>query len=135
MSNLVAIRNFNESDKAFVYSTFLKGVLHGCPGYEGCLKDAFFAVYPQVLDGLLANASVNVLIACLSDEPDVVLGYAIVGPKTLHWAYTKASWRGQGIANMLLAGSEISFFSHTTKPGRAIATKKGWTYNPFLATI
>lgn len=135
MSSTVVIRPYRPSDKSFIYSTWLKGLYHGHYEALGVPKEVFYAYYPTVLDNLLARASVGCLIACLADDSEVIVGYVVLESDAMaaHWGFIKAGWRGMGHFKALLSCSEISFYSHTTKPGAAIAKKYGLTYNPFMA--
>lgn len=126
----ITIRGLEVGDANFIYSTFLRGVKYGSDFYKATEESIFFAEYQKVLEGIL-NRPVNVVIASLSDEPDVILGWAIYDTKTLYYVYTKEAWRRQGIATKLLVGSNISEVAHMTKLGEKIRTKKGWKFDPF----
>lgn len=121
----------HEGDKSFIYSTFLRGLYYGNPFYGAINKTAFFEHYPKVLDHILSKQDTEVKVACLADDEDIILGYAIIENTVLHYIAVKESWRMQGIARKLLAGSEIATVTHSTKPGASIIKKKGWELNPW----
>lgn len=131
---MITIRDYDISDKNFIYSTFLKGVYYGSDWTSAIDKATFFHAYPAVLARLLSRDGVTIRVACLTEDLTTVLGYAVLENRTnvLHFIYVKQPWRGQGIATALVAGSEISIVTHITKPGDAIRKKKKLVFNPFL---
>lgn len=131
-SSTVVIRDANTDDINFIYATMLRGLYHGCTFYSYIDKTAFYSNYGQVIDRLLLKPSISLKVACLADEADVIVGYAISEPGTLHFVYVKSAFRGNGIAKQLLGSSVFSSVTHITKAGDAIRLKKGWTFNPFL---
>lgn len=126
----IKIRTVRESDLAFIYATFLRGLYYGNSWYGTINKKDFFDNYPAVLDKIIRKSLIN--IACLTEDEDVILGYSIAEPGILHWVGVKEAWRMQGIAKKLLADFDIKAVTHTTKAGDAIRKKKNWIYNPFL---
>lgn len=126
---MIKIRLAKESDLAFIYATCLRGLYYGNPFYGAINKTAFFENYPSVLEKIIRKS--DVIIACLSEDEDVILGYALVENNIIHWISVKEAWRMQGIARKLLNGYTIDTVTHTTKVGEAIRNKKAWTLNPF----
>ena len=74
----------------------------------------------------------DVRVACLADDPDVIIGFAITRPNILDYVYTKGPWRKQGVAKKLLEGQVINYVTHITKPGEAIAKSRGYKHNPWM---
>lgn len=126
---MYSVRPAKESDKAFIYSTFLRGVYYGHPFFTAIEKSAFFAHYPRVLDKLLSVADVQVL--CLSEDQDLILGFSITRPNIIDYVFVKPAWRKQGLAKLLLPGT-YEYVTHITRPGEAIAKSKKLKVNPFL---
>lgn len=129
---MVTIREVNSNDKNFIYSTFLKGVYYGSDWMAAISKEIFFIEYAKAIERLLARPTVQITVACLSDDIDTVLGYAIHEGAILHYIYVKQPWRLQGIAKQLVTVPVLSTVTHITKPGNAIRIKKGLTFNPWL---
>ncbi|GAC1503744.1 MAG: hypothetical protein NVS1B10_08880 [Candidatus Saccharimonadales bacterium] len=125
----IAIRASKDTDMPFVYSTFLRGVYFGIPYFRQCDKVAFYKNYSAYLDALLPKCAVKV--ACLADDPDVILGYVVLQGSALHWAFTKQVWRSQGIFKQLLAGQTVKECTHLTNVGSKIASNKQISFNPF----
>ena len=130
-TNLVAIRDVTAQDANFVMATWLKGLRYGNDWFELIPSEVYFKVYHQVIEQILLRPKTLIQIACLKDEPDVILGYSVFEDSTLHFLFVKRPWRGIGIAKMLTPIG-ITTVSHLTKTGRAILTKTpGVTFNPF----
>lgn len=78
-------------------------------------------------------------VACLKDDPDVILGYSvwqddIDDEKILHWLHVKGGWRNIGLGKSLIPAN-VKTITHLTKSGlgmRASMEKWDWQYNPFL---
>lgn len=70
-------------------------------------------------------------MACLEDEPDVVLGYVVASPGVVHWIFVKKAWRELGIARKLFP-QEITRVSHLTKVGEILMKKYDLYFDPFL---
>lgn len=124
----IVLRDVIPEDINFIRATFLKGTYYGSEWTAAISKDVFFTQYAKVLDNLLLVA--NIKIACLSDAPDVILGYSIYHQNILHFVFVKKAWRLQGIANKLVPLG-ITTCTAITKPGNAIRRKKGVDFNPF----
>ena len=127
---MIQQRPANQNDRAFIYSTALKGLFHGVSLYKEIEKTAFFTNYSKIVDGLLQVADIRV--ACLADDPDVIVGYMICRGDVIDWAFTKQAWRGKGVQKLLAGSSVFKFCTHLTPPGNAIRKKYKLEYNPFL---
>lgn len=89
------------------------------------------ANYKKVGEGLINNAQIKV--ACLPDDPDIILGYAILSPDstTLHWCFVKSAWRKQGIMKEILPKS-ITSYTHFTELSQSLKYKlPNAIFNPF----
>lgn len=144
MNDIVELRLRRDDDTKFIIPSFLKGVYYGNEFYRNIPKDAFMASYKLVADALLNRCTV--IIACLKDDQDVILGYSIVSPDglTAHWCFVKKAWRGRGIGKMLIP-SKLAAITHFTqidmgKPTQEAADKAikritrrfdGCIFNPF----
>lgn len=124
----VKIRRLQETDMSLVYSTWLRGLYYGNDFFKKIDKDAFFDIYPKVITKLVADSTA--VAACLSDDEDVVIGYAVYQGAILHWVYVKEAFRKQGIATSMLPDS-LKVVTHLTKSGDFIRLKKGLKFIPF----
>lgn len=133
---LLSVRGYRDGDKNFIFSTFLRGLYYGDSWFTHIPKDIFMANYHVVLEQLLASPNAFVVVSCLKDDPDVILGYAILNHDltTLHWVFCKSAWRGIGIAKSLVPPT-VTSVTHLTKAGFGILSKhKSVVFNPFNLT-
>jgi len=124
----ISIREPEETDIPFFFTTWLHGLYYGNSWFNAIDKDVFYEKYHEVLKLLLGRSSLRV--ACMEDEPDVILGYSVFTDTTLHWVFVKKAWRKLGIAKRLIP-QDINTVSHLTKLGKALKPKD-WKFNPFL---
>lgn len=131
-TEVITVRPVKEGDKNFIYSTWLLGVFYGETVFKEMKKDVFMANYHNLIDQIMNHKDIKINIACFKDDPDTILGYAILNKnnKTLHWAFVKNAWRKIGLGKML-TGSEIKVATTLTKLGLGIMRKKGIEFNPF----
>ena len=125
----LTIRDATASDVPFLVATWRKAVMYSSPTFEHIPHEVVYEKYTPVIKSILAKASVRIL--CMTSEPNIVLGYAVLEDAKLHFVYIKKAWRNQGFANLLINTTPIKTITHLTKPGLALAKKRGWTFDPF----
>lgn len=139
---LIKIRPLADTDKNFIYSTWLNALYYGnrwakdIEPVTGAPIDifgeidepAFYLNYRAVIDRLLSRC--GTMVACLKEDEDVILGYCVTEPEILHFIFIKDAWRRAGIAKKLVPKG-IKAVTHLTKLGY-YAKRKSWKYNPFL---
>ena len=131
---LITTRPWNpDTDKPFVMATWLKGLLYGDSWFSIIPKDVFMPTYHAFLTQLLDSPGVEVTIACLVEDPDVIVGYSVATNTVLHWVFCKKAWRKIGVARLLLPKT-VSTVSHLTDLGRKLLPKlPDVVFNPFIA--
>lgn len=132
--DLFMIRDFKESDKAFVLATWLRGLRYGNDWFEFIAAEPYFRLYQDVIESILKRTDVKTSVACLKDDEDVIVGYSVYRyPDRLDWVFVKNNWRKIGIAKSLVP-STITTVSHVTDQGRRIMEKKypKLIFNPFI---
>lgn len=128
---LVTLRNGTPDDRNFILATFLRGLYYGQSWFSEIDKDVFMRNYHKVITHILDSPKTAVIIACLSEDPTVILGYSLVKENGLHFVFVKSAWRGIGIAKSLVPNN-TKFVTHLTKVGLSILKKKpGIKFNPF----
>lgn len=130
---LYTVRPYDVSDKAFIMSTFLRGLYYGDSWFSQIDKSSFMNNYKHVVESLIDTGNTVVLVACLKDEPSVILGYSILGNELnrVHFVYVKKPWRNQGIATRLLPQSP-KVITHLTNLARTLLSKYPEAiFNPF----
>lgn len=130
--DIVTTRAYREADKAFILSTFLKGLYYGESWFSMIPKDRFMKVYHDLLESLLDAPGVEIKVACLKEDPEVILGYAVHTNTVLHWIFVKKAWRKIGIAKMVCP-AELTAVTHLTDLGKQLLkTRVGVVFDPFL---
>lgn len=144
-SESVVTRVAQPTDMAFIYRSILMGTYHGnkygkggnidsrapIDFFSSIPQDQFMASYHQFLDVLFRRPDLNISVACLNSDPDVILGFSVSEPQTLHFVFVKPHWRRIGIATQLVP-KDISVVTGFTRVGDIIRRKKGWGFNPWL---
>lgn len=130
-TDLVEIRDFLPDDTNFIFATFLRGLYYGESWFTLINKNVFMERYHKVAEYLLKKPSITIKIACLKEDQNAILGYAIYENNVLHWVFVKKAWRSIGIAKDLVP-STIKIVTHLTKSGVSILSKKNLEFNPFL---
>lgn len=132
--DLITTRSYLPDDRAFILACWLRGIYYGNTFFSEIPKNIFMEHYHKVLERFLDNPSVTITVACLKDDPQVILGYSVSrvskGQVVLDFVFVKKAWRQIGIAKSLTP-SNLQAVTHLTKLGRAIKPK-GVDYNPFL---
>lgn len=129
---LIDFRAAKASDVPFILATWLRGLKFGNSWFKLIESDAFYEVYHKVLERILVKPQSKILVACLKEDPEVILGYSVVEDNKLHWVHVKKAWRKSGIAKALVPGN-IKVVTHLTDVGKAVfLKKKDWVFNPFF---
>lgn len=127
MNNMIK-RKASATDIPLLYAAWLKGLYYGNPFMNEIDKEVFFKNYKPVVTNIMLNCTVEV--ACLEDEPDVVVGFIVYKLNVLHWVYTKRNWRKLGVSKLLMPQG-IDTVTHLTRIGKSL--KPGnWKFNPFV---
>lgn len=139
LAQVYELRTRREADTAFIMATFLRGLYYGNEHYKLIPKQVFMDNYKRVVEMILENSTV--VVACLREDPDVILGYSILAANgaVAHWCFVKAAWRGRGIGRSLVPASlmAITHFTHnkteTAADGLSRWLKKfpNCIFNPF----
>jgi hypothetical protein len=131
-SGLYSIRDYAQTDKAFVMSTFLRGLYYGESWFSEIPKSIFMNNYKHVAEKIVEKSIIT--IACLPDDPDVILGYSILSQdlQVIHWVYVKSIWRRKGIAKNICPKHPTTV-THLTQLGKTLMKEKlkTATFNPF----
>lgn len=122
-SNLIEIRDCKPYDTNFIYASWLRGLYHGDTWFGEIPKHIFMTNYHKVLELIIARPGIQIKVACLKEDPDVILGYAVIGNSSvLHWLFVKSAWRKIGIGKSLLP-EKVTAVTHLTKLGRILMRK------------
>lgn len=130
--DLVAIRAAVKGDHPFIYSAWLQSLWAGNELFKLIKRDLYFKKYHDVVEALISLPDATVLIACLVEDPDIILGFSARHMDRLHYVFVKEDWRNIGLARDLTW--PFKEVSHITKTGAGIFKKHKAIvpYNPFL---
>jgi hypothetical protein len=109
------------SDHAFLYSTW-RNALWYSKKRDPKDADAFYKDLSQKIATLLKVPGTQVKIACLSDDPDMLLGWSVMNGDLLVFVYVKIDYRRKGIGRLLTKGFK-TFDVPQTKIGRSLLEK------------
>lgn len=129
MTSKITIRPMVPEDLSFVIATWLNSFKDSdlC---RRMTKGEYFKTYEPIVKDLIGQS--ETLIACLADDPDVILGYIVRYDETIHYCFVKDSWRKLGIFKMLLGNTTKGYFTHWTSPVNSLSNKyPDFIYNPF----
>jgi GNAT superfamily N-acetyltransferase len=132
LNSVIKVRQMRDSDKPFIYSSFLKGLYYDNDHFNKMQKDEFMLHYKAIVESLLTTG--NTKVACLGDDENILVGYAVYNhnDEALHWVYVKKDWRNQGIGVYLLEPLP-KYFTHYSKAGLLLKDKiPNITFNPFI---
>lgn len=132
VKHLYTLRTYKKEDEAFVMATMLRGLYYGNEFFNLMPdKNAFMDNYKLICQALIQKHIV--VVACLKDDPDTILGYSLTSAdgSTIHFCFVKKAWRKQGIGRELLPKAP-KLFSHFTTLGLDLVKKfPDCTFNPF----
>lgn len=133
-NDLITVRDGVGDDFNFIMATFLRGLYYGDSAFSAMQKDSFMKQYNRILVRLLGSSKIKVKVACLKEDSNVVLAYSILNEDetTLHWVFTKKSWRNIGLGKSLIPIT-ITNCTHMTSLGAEIKQKKNLPieFDPF----
>lgn len=132
MTSLFTIRLSEEKDRNFILATFLRGLYYGDSWFSLIPKHVFMDNYKKVGEAL-TDGSTTIKIACLNEDPNVIIGYVILNKSedTVVWVYVKSAFRRRGVAKALLP-KQVTTITHLTKLGKSLLYKiNNPIFNPF----
>ena len=114
----VFVRPYDKDiDFTFIISSWCNGAYYGSPTpVELPKKDFFRIISNEVFKNLKSS---KVLVACLKDDYDALVGFCAISGSCLEWIYVKDLYRKQGIGSLLLKNQTIDDLnkSNITKLG------------------
>lgn len=130
-------RNGEEADEPFVYATMLRSFWDS-PRNVYLSGPTFFKEHHQIIESILACDTTALTIACLHDDPAVIIGYLLFDPvqEIIHYMYVKGPFQGNGVARRLIAANACNSYkwrvTHMTEDGEKFWKHHKWVFNPYL---
>lgn len=125
------VRDYVEGDKNFIFVSWNKGMRYSNDDLATIPVEDYNRRFQKVFDELWTNPSITKKVACLPDDHDVILGYAVYQGTILHWVFVKDAWRKMGIARDLVPG-DIKTCTNLSPPGKFLAKKYKIEFIPFI---
>jgi len=121
---LYDVRDGLPSDESFILATFIRGLYYGNTLFNKIPKQIFVDNYKPVVQTLLSGVHTVIKIACLKEDPNIIIGYSILSSdyQVINWVYVKKAWRTRGVARSLVPQFPTSV-SHLTTLGESLLTK------------
>lgn len=120
--DIVDLRLGKKEDEPYIYSTWLQNLYANTRWRTSLDRKAFFK-YHSVIEVILNKPTTTIRVACLKEDPDIILGYSVFEDTTtdmiLHWVFVRADWQGHGIARDLVP-LHVTVVTHMTKIGERI---------------
>jgi hypothetical protein len=128
------IRNAEENDLPFIYSSWTQSYRYGSPLGKSCHNKIFFPNFARVIDWILMRDQIKVRVACYPEDRSIIFGYLVHEPHILHYAFTKEHFRQKGIAKSLYNhAGPLEFNSFKTFDSvHALKTHSELIFNPFI---
>ena len=131
---MILIRPYQSTDKDFICSSFIKSTYHNSidASVKLCNQLTWSVGMNQVINHLIQSSTV--LVACLEDDTDLILGYLIYYHDRLIYCYVKQAFRQQGISKELVKElpESIKYISFCSKQMNYLTKQlKTWAFNPF----
>ena len=121
----VSVRLAEEGDLRFIYPSWLHSYWKGGDVTQHMVWTTFRFYHRITIHNLLTNRpGVVVLVACSTEEPDLLFGYIVAEygmppGDVLHYLYVKDAWRQMGIAKRLVEAARLDphnlHFTHYTR--------------------
>lgn len=117
---------------SFIYSKWLRSLRYENDFFRLIDATSYWQAYQNHVSMLLARPETRVNLAVLTDDPDVILGFAVYRGPVLDYVYVHKHQRRLGIAKALVPQG-IEAFTHVTKTGLTIWGSKysKVKFNPF----
>jgi GNAT superfamily N-acetyltransferase len=116
-------RELKESDRDFVFSSWLFSFKGASPFAKRIRGKDFYKNHQKVIENIIERPTLMTCVACLEDDPDVILGFIIweqdQGTVSVHYIFVKEIYRGNGVGAFLweeIPKKEVIYASHLTYP-------------------
>lgn len=114
--DLIKLRPGLKTDEPFIYASWIKGVFYSDGKHRRAHIADFYKYYHDIISKIIESPIAKITIACLQDDDDIILGYSVSEPQTLHWVYVKPAWRGIGLCQDLVP-QDTATVTHMTYMG------------------
>lgn len=135
----ISIREANEGDLHFVFSSWLKSYRSSGWGCKFVDNTIYFTEQHKLVERLLKRCTT--LIATDPADPATIYGYVVFekidGILVFHYCYTKHTFRAMGVLRQLLKSMDhdwnmAGLYTHMTKLFDRLSLKYNLVYHPYI---
>lgn len=138
---LLTIRHANDTDVAFIFSSWLKSFRDSGFLVRAVPNTIYFTNHHKILQNLIKRSTV--FVACDPKDSSNIYGYVVAetisGSFVLHFIYVKQSFRKLGVGKALFNSfphdGNASCCSHLTKMGEKFLLKYNMIYHPYTMLL
>ncbi len=117
--------------RAMIFAKWLRSLRTGNDYFRLVHPQAFYVAYSRYIQSILSRHDVRIMLATLSDDADVVLGFSVSRGTVLEYVHVGKDYRRLGIGKGLVPEC-INTITHLTRTGLAIWGKtKDIKFDPF----
>lgn len=106
-SSTLLVRAAVPGDLNFILATWLRSFRFDSWAAYNLRGPVYFKNQERLIRDILGRPNVVAMVGALDDQPDAVLGYVVVEPTCIHFAYTKGAWRRMGVSRTLLLATGL----------------------------
>lgn len=127
-------RSIPRAYRAYVFSNWLRSMRYGCDFMRSTDSKPYYSFYQGRIEAILDNPTCDVRFLVLSEDHDVILGFACTRDNTLDYVFVHKDFRRSGLAALLTGRRPFSVVTAMTKTGYIITSHMANppTFNPFL---
>lgn len=133
---MVLVRDFKESDRNFICSSFINSTYHNSidASTKLCNKLNWSVGMNRTINNILSTFDCK--IAYQDDDPNFIIGYIIYKNNMLCYVYVKENFRKHSISKLLMNELPKNTFIQTLFTSKQMnsITKQltNWDYSPFI---
>lgn len=132
------VRDANSNDLNYILDSFKNSVKYDTILAKTCRSQIFNKEFPKVIDHILSTA--KTIVACVKDEPSVIVGYLIYSSNVIHYCLVKEAFRKLRLCWMMMAFAfgiedralQCSLLTEKAKKILILKPNLKIEYNPFL---
>ena len=134
--DLFAVRASGPDDLPFVRDSWLTSNAHS-PQARG--ERGYYRRHKVRLNAILQDPGTTVLVACASDAPGAIVGWAVTAHRLVHYVYIRREAQRLGLARLLLGNMayEPATYTHRLSMRPAVAdmvpVPATWDFDCYLS--
>lgn len=128
---IVTLREYEPgTDDPYIYSTWSKYSYYSPKRPVKISKDKFFKDKNAEIKEIITHGKVKV--ACIKDDPYVIIGYIVVKDGNLEWICVKKDYHEQGIESLLIRSMKGELNGERRSSNESDAEKDSGARDPSL---